>query len=120
MTTSTTVAQTLHQRRAALRNEIDAASALRREARLGRTAGDVHDAKDDADFLQSNTTADAEIERDREELQRVDEALARLAAGTYGVCIACGEPIEPGRLQAEPASARCRPCQTRHEASSNP
>lgn len=113
----TDVDQALQQRRAALRDEIDTASAHRHEARAARASGDVHDAKDDADFLQSSTTVDAEIERDREELRRVDEALARLASGAYGVCIACGEPIDAQRLKAEPAGARCLPCQARHEAS---
>ena len=114
--TDPAAALTLQRRRAALQHEIEAASARRREARQARSDIDVHDAKDDADRLQFDGTTEAEIERDRHELQRIDEALARLAAGTYGVCVACGEPIAPARLQAEPASARCQPCQRRYEA----
>ena len=41
------------------------------------------------------------------ELKRVDAALARIAAGTYGVCAACGEPIEPRRLAAAPYAVQC-------------
>ena len=44
------------------------------------------------------------------ELKRVDAALARIAAGTYGVCAACGEPIEPRRLAAAPYAVQCADC----------
>ncbi len=40
-------------------------------------------------------------------LAEVDAALARLDAGTYGLCDACGEPIEPERLLADPLLRRC-------------
>lgn len=35
-------------------------------------------------------------------LSDVDEALARVNDGTYGVCVICGELIEEGRLVAAP------------------
>jgi DnaK suppressor protein len=41
----------------------------------------------------------------------VDEALARLDAGTYGRCVRCGNPIAPERLDALPWAARCIECQ---------
>src|SRR5687767_1504069 len=34
----------------------------------------------------------------RQELQEVERALQRIAAGTYGNCEVCGESIMPGRL----------------------
>jgi DnaK suppressor protein len=37
-------------------------------------------------------------------LAEVDAALARLEAGTYGVCERCGRPIEPARLDARPTA----------------
>jgi phosphoserine phosphatase RsbU/P len=40
-------------------------------------------------------------------LRDVDEAVARVTAGTYGVCEACGEAIEPDRLQADPLLRLC-------------
>jgi RNA polymerase-binding transcription factor DksA len=52
----------------------------------------------------------------RQLLQRiaeVDAALTRVAAGTYGVCTACGEAIAPGRLRARPAAALCIACAIR-------
>jgi RNA polymerase-binding transcription factor DksA len=44
------------------------------------------------------------------ELQQVEAALRRLAAGRYASCAACGEDIEPERLTAVPYTDRCRAC----------
>jgi RNA polymerase-binding protein DksA len=51
--------------------------------------------------------------RDRSDHQLilVDEALARIAAGTFGTCVRCGEPIAADRLEALPWAARCIDCQ---------
>lgn len=40
-------------------------------------------------------------------LAEVRAARARLAAGTYGTCELCGEPIPAARLEARPWAARC-------------
>jgi DnaK suppressor protein len=40
----------------------------------------------------------------------IDQALVRLDVGTYGRCVACGEPIPEERLQAVPWAALCVPC----------
>jgi phosphoserine phosphatase RsbU/P len=40
-------------------------------------------------------------------LRDVDEAVARVTNGTYGTCEACGEAIEPDRLQADPLLRLC-------------
>lgn len=44
------------------------------------------------------------------ELARVDGALARIEAGTYGKCASCGERIEPRRLDANPYAVQCADC----------
>ncbi|SIT49042.1 TraR/DksA family transcriptional regulator [Paraburkholderia piptadeniae] len=49
------------------------------------------------------------------ELQQIDAALARIAAGLYGACVECGEPIGYERLAAAPYTARCVSCQTAYE-----
>jgi DnaK suppressor protein len=38
---------------------------------------------------------------------QIDTALARMEAGTYGRCDACGGPIEPERLEALPYATLC-------------
>jgi DnaK suppressor protein len=51
--------------------------------------------------------------RDRadQQLALVNEALARLDAGTFGTCVRCGKPIPLERLEALPWAARCIDCQ---------
>jgi RNA polymerase-binding protein DksA len=51
----------------------------------------------------------------REMLMQTDRALARLAAGTYGVCESCGEPVGKYRLQAFPRATLCMPCKQKQE-----
>jgi RNA polymerase-binding transcription factor DksA len=43
-------------------------------------------------------------------LTEIDDALARLAVGTYGTCVRCGRPIAPARLEARPATPTCVDC----------
>src|SRR5713101_4722673 len=50
-------------------------------------------------------------EQGRREVEEIEAALARIAAGTYGSCETCGEPISPVRLAALPMARRCVPCQ---------
>ena len=40
-------------------------------------------------------------------LVQIDQALARLDDGTYGVCERCGEPIPEERLRARPWASLC-------------
>ena len=46
----------------------------------------------------------AQLERDRHELAETDAALQRLAAGTYGLCLRCGRPMDHARLRLFPAA----------------
>ena len=48
-------------------------------------------------------------------LQAIEDALARLDKGTYGVCRDCGEPIAEARLKALPFANTCRECQEQRE-----
>lgn len=43
-----------------------------------------------------------QIERTREYIQRINEALERIENKTYGICKATGKPISKGRLEAVP------------------
>ena len=52
--------------------------------------------------------SDADLRRDA-----VAAALARLAAGTYGTCSHCGEPIPFGRLLVMPEATHCLACSAR-------
>ncbi len=49
----------------------------------------------------------------KEALSEVEQALQRLAAGTYGRCERCGNEISPARLEAMPAARLCIACASR-------
>lgn len=44
------------------------------------------------------------------EIDEIDAARVRLAAGTYGVCIRCGNRIPIERMRARPTATMCVPC----------
>ena len=46
----------------------------------------------------------------RRRLADVDDALARVEAGEYGMCATCGRPIAPERLAARPSARTCMAC----------
>jgi len=48
-------------------------------------------------------------------LEQVDHALARLDAGTYGICENCGKPIPAARLEARPFATLDVACQEKLE-----
>jgi RNA polymerase-binding protein DksA len=59
-------------------------------------------------------TATFERERDlsiennvRDLMAKIDRALARMKAGTYGLCDRCGKPIEKARIKALPYVDLC-------------
>ena len=53
------------------------------------------------------------IEQARQDLDRIDAALAKVAEGRYGQCETCGEPIGAERLAARPAATTCIRCASR-------
>ena len=50
----------------------------------------------------------------RETLAEVEQALVKLADGSYGVCEDCAELIDPLRLEAKPAARYCINCASKH------
>ena len=54
------------------------------------------------------------------EMVQIDDALARIAEGNFGMCRACHAPIEKQRLDATPETAFCAGCQQTREALSHP
>ena len=60
--------------------------------------------------LENSETMVALEDELREKEREVEQALARLDAGSYGVCTGCGEDIAPERLEALPAAALCFDC----------
>ncbi len=44
------------------------------------------------------------------EIAQIETALERIADGTYGDCVTCGEAIPPARIEAVPQAAQCIKC----------
>lgn len=61
-------------------------------------------------------TADRLADLYAHELAGIDRALERVAAGTFGSCVACSRPIEPSRLDVFPQTEFCRACGDFREA----
>jgi DnaK suppressor protein len=49
-------------------------------------------------------------------LNEVEEALQRIATGSYGACRRCGQPIDTARLRVMPMAELCLACQEHAEA----
>jgi RNA polymerase-binding protein DksA len=49
-------------------------------------------------------------QRERKFISHLNDALQRIASGNYGICIACGNLIEKGRLEAVPHARMCVNC----------
>lgn len=74
-------------------------------------AHEVQDLKDAAQREADDSLRQVQADQAAWELELVQQARDRLAAGKYGVCQACGEPIELQRLHILPAAPLCTACQ---------
>ena len=107
------ILETLEQRERSLQERI----AERRDA-LDVAARPPDPAGDTADKAFGRARAEVEhdlIEMSLKELVEIAAVRDRLANGTYGQCLECGEPIAPARLEVNPTARRCAGCQARHE-----
>lgn len=71
---------------------------------LNNPTSDTNDIADSIEAFEGNAAIEVELEA---RLLEVDSALARIEAGTYGICSICGSAIEEARLHANPAAATC-------------
>lgn len=55
------------------------------------------------------------VNNTRDLLEQTRHALDRIAAGTFGTCESCGQPIGKARLQAFPRATLCVDCKQREE-----
>lgn len=54
-------------------------------------------------------------DRERKLLSKIDEAIARIDDGSYGICEDCDEEIGLKRLEARPVTTLCIDCKTIQE-----
>ncbi len=85
----------------------------------------VHDMVEDSEELpdpNDRATRESSInselrmrDRDRKLISKIQQALERIDAGTFGLCASCGEPIGAARLRARPVTELCIECKREAE-----
>jgi len=81
---------------------------LRKPVDMG---GDVESSFEEKADETTEVTANAGmVETLKRQAHRVDDALAKMEKGTYGICEKCGGQIEQELLKIDPESRYCRAC----------
>ena len=83
------------------------------------TADTYGSAGDDVDRANDEAAKQLELrvrDRERKVIGKIDEALVRIADGSYGYCEITGEPIGIKRLEAKPTATMTVEAQEEHEA----
>jgi DnaK suppressor protein len=83
------------------------------EAKATETASERNPDPDSADAASMKFEYMKEMSLERNSidlLNKVDHALVRVKAGTYGICESCGEAIPVARLEVLPYATTCVNC----------
>ena len=96
------IEETIAELRGSLKSGADETAAVQLDTSIGRLSR--------MDAIQSQQMALALKQRQREQLQRLERALERINAGTYGQCRKCRGPIAIERLEAQPDAMLCVGC----------
>lgn len=72
--------------------------------------GDDVDPDEETDEAEGFANAAAIGQALKDRVNGIDEALARIHDGTYGVCLKCGKVISKDVLDVAPESALCKEC----------
>lgn len=82
---------------------------------MNAQAGNIPDPNDRA-TVESDRSFELRLRgRERKLMEKIDEALARIKSGRFGICLECGENITIKRLEARPVAELCIDCKTRQE-----
>ena len=71
----------------------------------------VAEPEEEAVDLQETDVDQAILDTEKTLLAEVQQALARIENGTYGICSNCGQPIPEKRLEAIPWATLCVTCE---------
>jgi len=97
--------QKQHRLLTKLREQLLAASRTGEAEETGihtQSAGEAHEAEDDAQKLALLELDGNAIARNAQRLEQIERALQKIADGTYGLSDASGKPIPQERLEAVP------------------
>ncbi len=87
---------------------------IQKTENYGREADNDSETMDIADRATSSYTKEfmfSKSNSDRQLMQMITEALARIEEGDFGECLNCGEDVESRRLEAVPWAKLCKNCQ---------
>jgi len=79
---------------------------------------DVDDLPDEMDLASSEYLQSFQFRlrgREKTFLKKIDHAIAKIEAGTFGICEECEEPISMKRLEARPETTLCIRCKEDQE-----
>jgi DnaK suppressor protein len=82
---------------------------------VGEGGDEIPDPNDRATVEEERNWSLRLCDRDRKLIGKIQQALARLEAGTFGRCAACGKAISAARLRARPVTDLCIDCKTEAE-----
>jgi RNA polymerase-binding transcription factor DksA len=82
---------------------------LKRRRRLRREPG-PDGAVPTTHWFETEALPEPVGEEARRELARIDAALERIEAGSFGTCLACGGPMGLQRMRAIPEARYCLGC----------
>jgi RNA polymerase-binding transcription factor len=100
----------------AVRDELDRSIAVLNGVYEHPLAADYpHDPADAGSNLAESDRAEAILTAAKQRRLLVLDALARLEAGSYGLCVDCAKAVPDGRLEAKPEAARCLGCQSKRD-----
>ena len=71
----------------------------------------VLEPEEEAVDLEETDVEQAILDNEKALLAEVQQALARIENGTYGICTNCGQPIPEKRLEAIPWASLCVTCE---------
>ncbi|MBL0175828.1 MAG: TraR/DksA C4-type zinc finger protein [Ignavibacteria bacterium] len=88
------------------------------ERLMDSSTGDFHDDDSTYSLHMADQGTDAMerekaflfAQRERKFISYLNDALQRIKSGNYGICVACGNLIEKGRLEAVPHASKCVSC----------
>lgn len=72
----------------------------------------LHTAEQGTDAMEREKTF-LHAQRTSDYIKKLDEAIARIDRGTYGICVVCGKLIEKQRLQAVPITQKHVDCKNK-------
>jgi RNA polymerase-binding protein DksA len=97
-----------------LRHDLEESGQTQYAEVLGRASGD---SSDEALAVTLGDLSAAKLDHEVRQMAELEQAMQRVDADDFGLCVECGIEIPVARLVVNPAAVRCIACQERHEKS---